>query len=108
LKDNNSEYIKHTRVRFKEGSQKQITEIFKEFFEEIKGTVKGLKVYAILENVENDRETIVLTFWETKEDMENYYSKDSKILSDLVEKVKPIFEQMLKRSNYKIALFEVD
>jgi hypothetical protein len=32
LKDNNSEYIKHTRVRFKEGSQKQITEIFKEFF----------------------------------------------------------------------------
>jgi hypothetical protein len=36
--------------------------IFKEFFEDIKGTVKGLKGYAILENIENDRETIVLTF----------------------------------------------
>ena len=59
-----------------------------------------------MENIENDRETIVLTFWENKEDMENYYA--SKILADLVEKVKPMFEQMPERSDYKIALFEVD
>ena len=63
---------------------------FKEFFESIKGTVKGLKGYAILENIENDRETIVLTFWETIEDIEKYYSKDNDILFNLVEKVKPI------------------
>ena len=41
--DTNLEYIKHNRVRLKEGSQKKITENFKEFFEDIKGTVKGLK-----------------------------------------------------------------
>ncbi|HSF00967.1 MAG TPA: antibiotic biosynthesis monooxygenase family protein, partial [Nitrososphaeraceae archaeon] len=108
LKNTSLEYIKHNRVRLKEGSQKKVTEIFKEFFENIKGTVKGLKGYAILENIENDRETIVLTFWENREDMENYYSKDNKILSDLVEKVKPMFEQMPERSDYKIALFEID
>jgi hypothetical protein len=61
-----------------------------------------------LENVENNRETIVVTFWETREDMENYYSKYNNILSDLVEKVKPIFEQMPERSDYKIALFKLD
>ena len=108
LKDNNFEYIKHNRVRLKEDSQKKVTEIFKEFFENIKGTVKGLKGYAILENIENDKETVVLTFWDKREDMENYYSKDSKILSDLVEKIKPMFAQMPERSDYKIALFEVD
>ena len=108
MKDTNLEYIKHNRVRLKEGSQKKVTEIFKEFFENIKGTIKGLKGYAILENIENDRENIVLTFWETKEDMENYYSKDNKILSNLVDKVKPMFEQMPERSDYKIALFELD
>ena len=106
--DTNLEYIKHNRVRLKEGFQKEVTEIFTEFFENINGTVKGLKGYAILENIENDRETVVLTFWETREGMENYYSKDSKILSDLVDKVKPMFEQMPERSDYKIALFEVD
>ena len=40
--------------------------------------------------------------------MENYYSKDNKILSDLVDKLKPLFEQMSERSDYKIALFEFD
>ena len=108
LSNTNLEYIKLNRVRLKEAAQKKVTEIFKEFFEDIKGTIKGLKGYAILENIENDRETIVLTFWETKEDMENYYSKDNKILSDLVDKVKPMFEQMPERSDYKIALFEID
>jgi hypothetical protein len=39
--------------------------------------------------------------------MENYYSKDNNILSDLVEKVKPMFEQMPERSDYKIVLFEI-
>jgi heme-degrading monooxygenase HmoA len=108
LRNTNLKYIKLNRVRLKAASQKKITEIFKEFFENIKGTVKGLKGYAILENIENDRETIVLTFWENKEDMENYYSKDNKILSDLVDKVKPMFEQMPERSDHKIALFEID
>ena len=108
LKNINLEYIKLNRVKLKEGSQKKVTEIFKEFFEDIKGNVKGLKGYAILENIENDKETVVLTFWDKREDMENYYSKDSKILSDLVEKVKPMFEQMPERLDYKIALFELD
>ncbi|MFB5599994.1 MAG: hypothetical protein ACE5SW_07190 [Nitrososphaeraceae archaeon] len=37
-----------------------------------------------MENIENGRETIVLTFPDTREDMKNYYSKDNNILSDLV------------------------
>ena len=67
-----------------------------------------MKGYTILENSENDKETVVLTFWKTKEDMQKYYSKDNNILSDLVEKVKPMFEQMPERLDYKIALFELD
>ena len=61
-----------------------------------------------MENIENDRETIVLTFWETIEDIEKYYSKDNDILFNLVEKVKTMFVQMPERSDYKIALFEID
>jgi hypothetical protein len=106
--ETNLKYIKYNKVRLKEGSQKKVREIFKEFFENIKGTVKGLKGYAILENIENDKETVVLTFCDKREGIENYYSKDSKILSGLVEKVKPIFEQMSERLDYKIALFELD
>ena len=49
-----------------------------------------------MENIENDRETIVLTFWETIEDIEKYYSKDNDILFNLVEKVKPILYKCQK------------
>jgi hypothetical protein len=55
MKETNLEYIKHNRVRLKEGSQKKVTGIFKEFFESIKGKVKGLKGSAILENIENKK-----------------------------------------------------
>ena len=81
MKGNNLEYIKHNR---------KVTEILKELFESIKGTVKGLKGYAILENIENDKETIVLTFWDNRKDMKNYYSIDNNILYDPVNKVKPM------------------
>ncbi len=50
LKDTNLDYIKHNRVKLKEGSQKKVTGIFKEFFENINGTVKELKGFAILKN----------------------------------------------------------
>ena len=46
------EYLKHNKVRLKEGSRKKVTEIFIDFFETTKRTVKGLKGYAILENTE--------------------------------------------------------
>ena len=108
MKNTSLEYIKYNRVRLKEGCQKKVTEIFIKFFKDIKGTVKGLKGYAILENIENDKETIVPTFWENREDMEKYYSIDNNILYVLINKVKPMFEQMPERSDYKIALFEID
>jgi hypothetical protein len=61
-----------------------------------------------LENIENDRETIVLTFWGTIEDIEKYYSKDNDILFNLVEQIKLIFVQMPESSDYKIVLLEID
>jgi len=36
--------------------------------------VNGFKGYTILENGEDSNETLVLTFWGSKEDMDNYYS----------------------------------
>jgi hypothetical protein len=50
--DTNLEYIKHNKVKF-EGSKRGY-ENFKEFFENIKRTVKEVKGYTILENMEDD------------------------------------------------------
>ncbi len=50
LRKTNLKYVKLNRVRLNAVSQTKITEIFKEFFEDINGTIKGLKGYAIFEN----------------------------------------------------------
>jgi hypothetical protein len=54
--DTNLEYINHNRVRI-EGSKRGY-ENFKEFFENIKRTVKELKRYTILGNIEDDKELL--------------------------------------------------
>lgn len=45
--------------------------------------------------------------WDNGLDIENYYSKENKNKSDLVEKDKPMFEQIPETSDYKIGIFEV-
>ncbi len=44
-----------------------------------------------MDSLEDPSESIVLTFWETKEEMDNFYQVDNRLLSDLVEKLKPLF-----------------
>ena len=65
LRDNNLEYIKHNRVRLKEGSQKRLKKFSKNFFENINGTIKELAGYTIMENIENDKETFDIPYLQT-------------------------------------------
>ena len=60
----------------------------------------------------NDRRPIVisdvvLTFWERKEDIDYFYKPENKLLSELVEKLNPSFEQLPVRKDYHIAKFKV-
>ena len=45
---------------------------------------------------------IVITFWETKEDMDEYYRADNKLLSDFVLKSAHNFESSPVRKDYEI------
>ena len=50
---------------------------------------------------------LVITFWERKEDMDEFYKSDNKALTDLVEKLNPSFEQLPTRKDYQVAEFKV-
>jgi heme-degrading monooxygenase HmoA len=83
------------------------TRKFREFFANIQGKEKGLKGFIILENDEDRNETLILTLWESKRDMDNYYSDTNKRLSSLVEEVKPMFKKMPERVTYHVASLEL-
>ena len=96
-------YVKHNKVRIKTGvKREEITKILLEFFEEIEEKPTGMKGFMVMDDLEDLQESIVLTFWERKEDMDSFYKPENKALYDLVEKLNPSFEQLPVRKDYHV------
>jgi hypothetical protein len=66
-----------------------------------------MRGFMVIEGIQDLQESLVLTFWETKEDMDAFYQPDNMALFDLVEKLKPSFEQLPVRKDYRVAKFKV-
>ena len=102
-----TKYVKHNRVRIKTGIKREkITKILLEFFEEIKDKSTGMKGFMVMDDLQDAQESVVLTFWERKEDMDSFYQPENKLLSDLVEKLNPSFEELPVRKDYQVAKFK--
>jgi heme-degrading monooxygenase HmoA len=54
-------------------------EMLLKFFADLEGKVKGLKGYIMMNNVNDAQESLVLTFWETKVDMNTFYQPSNKV-----------------------------
>jgi len=101
-------YVKHNKVRIKTGvKREEITKILLEFFEEIEEKPTGMKGFMVMDDLEDLQESIVLTFWERKEDMDSFYKPENKALYDLVEKLNPSFEQLPVRKDYHVSKFKI-
>ena len=102
----NIRYSKHNKVRFKslEDRDKGRT-MFTDFFNNIKKEEPGkdMKGHNILESANDIQESIILTFWETREDMDRFYSTQNEALASLVERAKPLFEGMPQRTDYTVS-----
>ncbi len=57
-----------------------------EFFKEVRTQVNKMKGFIVMDSLEDASESIVLTFWESKEFMDSFYQADNRLLSDLVDK----------------------
>jgi heme-degrading monooxygenase HmoA len=100
-------YVKHNNVRLKTGKREEATKVLLEFFKELEEKPTGMRGFVIMDDMQDLQEYVVLTFWETKEDMDSFYKSDNKPLADLVEKLKPSFEQPPVRKDYQVSKFKV-
>ena len=99
-------YTKYNKVRFSSlENREKGTRLFIEFFDSIRREQAGkeMKGHIILESITDLRESIVLTFWETKEDMDKFYTPQNKRLASLVERAKPLFEKMPERTDHAVS-----
>jgi heme-degrading monooxygenase HmoA len=98
----NIRYVKQNIVHFRSPEDRERgTNTFIEFFDNMAG--QEMKGHMILQSMSNPNESIVLTFWEVKEEMDKFYSRDNNVLADLVERVKPLFERMPERTDYALS-----
>ncbi len=106
--ENRINYIKHNSVRTKVGFKREaITKILLEFFEGIKDNSTGMKGFMVLDDLQDKQESVVITFWERREDMDSFYEPENKLLMNLVKKLNPSFEGLPVRKDYHVAKFEV-
>ncbi len=76
-------------------------------FADLEGKVKGMKGFVIMDSLKDSQESIVLTLWETKGDMDSFYQPDNKVLANFVESSKILFEEMPERNDYVVSSFKV-
>lgn len=96
------QFVKHNRARLKVGKREESAKMLLDFFNQLQGKVKGLAGYVIMDNINNEQETTVLTFWYTREEMDAFYRPDNKALSDFVERSKPYFDQLPERTDHRV------
>jgi len=106
MTNNIIKYVKHNKVYFNSlDNRDKGTKMFIDFFASIRKeeAAKEMRGHMILDGIGDQQESIVLTFWETKEDMDKFYSPENKALANLVERAKPLFEKMPERTDYAVS-----
>lgn len=101
------QFIKYNKVLVKPGKRDDSSKAILEFFRVVQTQENKMKGFIVMDSLEDPSESIVLTFWETKEDMDEFYQKDNHLLSELVEKLKPSFEIMPERKSYQVSDFKI-
>ena len=101
------QYIKYNKVLVKQGKRQDSTKAILEFFRNVQAQENKMKGFIVMDSLEDPSESIVLTFWQTKEDMDIFYQTDNHLLSDLVKKLKPSFEKLPERKSYQVSDFKI-
>ncbi len=96
-----SNNVKQITGLFKDGKREGGLKIIAELWNENVGKVKGLCAFVLMANLNDSQGATNSTVWETKEDMDAYYSKNKNYQS-VLDRIKPIIEEDLERGEYTI------
>lgn len=100
------EYIKYNKVLVEPDKRQESKRLILEFFKQIEIQESKMNGFMVMDSLEDKSELIVLSFWETKEDMDKFYQADNNLISDLVDKLKPYFKALPERRSYKVSDFK--
>ena len=77
-----------------------------EFFKKVQAQESKMKGFIVMDSLEDPSESIVLTFWETKEEMDNFYQVDNHLLSIWLKNLNPFLKHYLKEEVMRYLIFK--
>lgn len=90
----------HIEGKYKEGRREEGIKRVVDFYTRLRNNAKGFKGFIMTENLNDEKVVANLSFWENKEDMDNYYT-NNKEYSSFLESMTPLIEN-IERKEYKI------
>ena len=101
------QYVKYNKILLKPGKRDHSTKAILEFFKRVQAQESKMKGFIVMDSIEDPSESIILTFWETKEEMDSFYQLDNRLLSDFVENLKLNFETLPERRGYQVSGLQI-
>jgi hypothetical protein len=100
-------FAKLNKVRSKAGMQEKNKNLLLKFLGSLDTEANRPKGYLVLDNLVDTQEIIVLTLWETKVQMTQFYSPNNPALSNFVKNTQEFMEQPPQRSDYEVVEYKM-
>ena len=100
-------FVKCNFGKIKPGKKPEAKRLLTEWFARLETKVNGLKGFLILDGLTDETELVVVTFWETREAMDVFYSPDNELLIEHVRESESVREQIPERRDYAVTAFRL-
>ncbi|MDR4490219.1 MAG: hypothetical protein R2685_04875 [Candidatus Nitrosocosmicus sp.] len=100
-------YIKRIEGKFKNDKKEDGIKMVVDFYNRMAENTKGFKGFIMTGSLDDPQRVANISLWESKEDMDNYYTND-KEYSAFLETIKPLIEKEAERTDYKVFGFNLN
>jgi quinol monooxygenase YgiN len=100
-------FVKHIEGSFKEGKREEAIKKIVDFYNGLSGKIDGFNGFIMSGSLDHPQKAVNISLWETREDMDDYYS-NNKEYSSFLESLKPLIEQVTDNKDYRVFGFNIN
>ena len=100
-------FVKHIEGSFKEGKREEAIKKIVDFYNGLSGKIDGFNGFIMSGSLDDPQKAVNISLWETREDMDDYYS-NNKEYSSFLESLKPLIEQVTDNKDYRVFDFNIN
>jgi len=100
-------FVKHIEGSFKEGKREEAIKKIVDFYNGLSGKIDGFNGFIMSGSLDDPQKAVNISLWETREDMDDYYSNNKEYPSFL-EPLKPLIEQVTDNKDYRVFGFNIN